>query len=297
MWYYGKKRDTFSCAINILFTEKGYEKIPFLDCVSGRAFCMECKKSVKWWFETAVSIPKALDHINDFVFGGEGVIKCAGNAALSAENRHMLLQEGCVTGPIRKETSITHLQDRFYQGNQYYFFVKREADGRIRITDPLGIPIYYVDDRNTENVLEWGEYVIWMQPSKTTLQTAEVDWDTVLKNGFDRYKIHSAEPCSIKRYNFSDHYQSCSSAHTSLHMALNHYLTQMAEIGNLLDTLYRDIVFRRKLKDLFWQVSEVKYTEDLGSFQGINNQIWELLYEKFRVYKIDKFQHGSFELQ
>ena len=51
MWYYGKKRDTFAYAVEFLFTERGYEKMPFLDCISGRAFCMECKKDVKWWFE------------------------------------------------------------------------------------------------------------------------------------------------------------------------------------------------------------------------------------------------------
>lgn len=294
MWYYGKKRDTFAYALDMLLAERNFERIPFLDCISGRAFCMKCQKDIKCWFETAILVPQAAENINSLVFMGEDIIKCTENTVLKTEMYHVLLQNGCVIGPIRQKESIVHLQNRFYQGNQLYFFVKYDQNGYLGITDPLGTPIYYADVKDEAEVFEWGDYAIWISSRKVVDRNVEIDWNAVLEKGFELHEIYSREPHSIEKYNFSEYYQSCSSAHTSLYMALNHYLRQMAEIGNLLDTLYRDSLFQRKLRDLFSDVSEIKHTENLESLRKINDHIWELFYEEFRVFKADGFGYRSF---
>lgn len=204
MWYYGKKRDTFSYAMNMLCVENGYGKFSFWDCISIRAFCLECQKDIRWWFSSAISVPQAVENINCHIFGGENVVKYREHTTLTAEERHMLLQEGCVIGPIRQRTSIAHLQDRFYQGCHQYLFLKRDSTGCIGVTDPLGTPIYFEADDDGKKIFQWSDHVIWISSHEATARSMAVNWNAVLTDGFNWHTEYCKHPHSVERYNFSD---------------------------------------------------------------------------------------------
>lgn len=283
MLYYGKKRDTFDFTMEILLEEATGRKIPHIDCISGRPFCMRCQNDVKWWFETAVTVPSAVENMNQFIFGGKDIIKCIDVMQMDGEVCRRVLADGCAVGPVRNGIAIPHLQDQFYMGCQHFLFMKYDQTGQVAVTDPLGTPLYYDAEQNAEKVLQWGDYIIWL-PSKLVYRMCDgIDWNAVLACGLDRHKSCKEKSDSIGKFNFYANYKSCSSSRTSLHMAINHYLRQMTEIANLLDFLDKDTLFQRKIREFFFRVSEVKYTENVQLLQTIDNNIWEMYYGKYGV--------------
>lgn len=289
MWYYGKRMDTYAHAINMLFLNAGLEKVPYLNCITKRNFALCCSGKVDGWFKTCVSARKASQEINRYLFPEKYQIKCIEGVHFSMDSMQELTVYGCVVGPLSQEPAIGHLKYRIYRGAEHYVYLKISRDGRIMVSDPLGTPVWFPDEREFENMIKnHGVFLTWLKKQESLKNYSVFDWKEVLKAGFDYHKLLKQRKNGTAGYFWSDNYSRSSSEHTGLHLALNHYILQTSEVAELLEQVMGKTIGRDKISGLFQKIYRIKYTQEVEKLSDLDRQIWELLDEQFELFTVDR---------
>ncbi|MGF0032205.1 hypothetical protein ACQRBN_04475 [Bariatricus sp. SGI.154] len=288
MWYYGKRMDTFAYALNMMFVHAGIGKIPYLDCIAKRNFAMCCQGQPVGWFKPCITGEGAVQELNQHIFHDHQVVRCMEGIKLDKGGMRQMIRGGCVIGPLVQEPAIRHLKYKMYRGAEHYIVMSEDSRGRIEVSDPLGTPIWFVDDEECISMLQApGVSIIWLDPAESDVY-GEIDWYEVVRQGFEYHWRCARREESTEQFRYVEHYSGNSSAHLGLHMALNCYVLRLGEVVDLLNPVCGQMINVGEITELFREMYRIKYTQEVERLSDIDRTVWETLYEQFKISTINK---------
>lgn len=230
MHYTGKYIDKFEAAMQILFMQKGYDKVQHLDAMGKRCFGFCNGKAGIDYYMPIVNIELAIQDIAKYMnLEDRLTIK----RMRSEETISVCDEEGIVYGPIIKEIAIRRPYNIYYNGGNRYLFIKKEGDF-YAVTDPDGFPAIYYTKKELEK--------FFLDEQGMTIRLCESDGghgkvDDIRKiwnEGWEFYrKTAKYMSRSTERREAFKGYENISSARIALWYGVMNYIQQVEKIWRL----------------------------------------------------------------
>lgn len=135
MRYHGKNIDTFEDALSMLYKNNGYTPEKYADCISGRAFIFQVKKSDRRnWISSKVSPADAISRVALY----NNLLEET-SIFYNREDFWQVMKRGCLLGPVDMLTQ-NEIQTFYFNGKKRYLYICGYRDGMYVVHDPEGFP-------------------------------------------------------------------------------------------------------------------------------------------------------------
>lgn len=273
MRYFGKYIDTFEMAMQMLFIQKGYGQIKYLDAMGKRCFGFYNGTNGENYYVPVVKIEAAIDAIARH---------------MSLENRliakHLVGMEavqacdegGIVYGPVAEESIICQPANMYYHGKNRFFYIRRESGNYYTITDPDGFPgvIYTKKELERFFLVESGITISLYENDGVHGEKGNIGkiWNEGLS--FYTKVIKSVERTTAKKESFDD-YNDISSKRIALWYGVVNYIQQIEKVRELHTQVKKvqadDRTIRKLQSDMLKEAEKGK----TSSLSEIEHTIWK----------------------
>lgn len=274
MFYAGKYIDLFEYAMQMLFLDKRYGKIPYLDVMGKRSFGFRHRRDGRGFYVPIVGTKEAAEAISHQMHLER---KLTSYCPETAEDLIKSAAEGIVYGPVERELAVRRIKNLYYHGDNRYLYIKRNSENVYEVTDPDGFPKLRCTETEIRS-LYCGKkgMIICLKENDGRFQQIE-NAENIWQSGweFHRRIYDSAQDKNMIQGNFESYDGSCSTQIMLLCGVMN-FMQHMEKIYGFKRELGRD-KGNGSFRDLLCGILEAAERGEVGRLAQIETAIWKEL--------------------